>query len=184
LKYPKEVVLKNGTDALIRPLEQADETHLQRFFAKIPEQDRWFMKYDVMDPRVLHEWFEKLGGGRVFATVALSGDEIIGHASLHTQEFGCTRHVGRLRVLVIPAFRHQRLGTWMLLNLIRLAMDKGLAELRADFVVGVEDPAIDAAYKMDFFKKAVLEDYVLGPKGERYDLMIMTKRLHRDWSDF
>ncbi len=72
----------------------------------------------------------------------------------------------------------------MLLNLVRLAMDKGLEELRSDFVVGVEDTAIDAAYKLDFFKRAVLEDYVTGPGGRRYDLMIMTKRLHKEWSDF
>ena len=184
MNYPKEVVLKDGTEAIIRSLEKNDEKRLRQFFGKIPESDRWYMKYDVMDPKVLREWFDKLGTGRVFATVALSGERIIGHASLHLQEFGCTKHVGRLRVMVMPEYRQKRLGTWMLLNLIRLAMDKGLEELRADFVVGIEDAAIDAAYKMDFFKKAVLEGYVQGTQGERYDLMIMTKRLHRDWSDF
>jgi len=86
--------------------------------------------------------------------------------------------------MVIPSFRHKRLGTWMLLNLIRLAIDKGLEELRADFVVGIEDSAIDAAYKLDFFKKAVLEDYIADPDGNRHDLMIMMKRLHKDWGDF
>lgn len=184
MKFPKELVLKDGSEAIIRPMEKDDEPRLREFFAQIPEADRWYMKYDVMDPKVLREWFEKLGTGRVFATVAIGDEKIIGHASLHLQEFGCTKHIGRLRVLVIPSYRHKRLGTWMLLNLIRLAMDKGLEELRADFVVGVEDTAIDAAYKMDFFKRAVLEDYVIGPEGKRHDLMIMTKRLHKDWSDF
>ena len=184
MKYPKEVVLKDGSEAVIRPLEKDDEPLLRAFFAQVPETDRWYMKYDVMDPRTLREWFDKLDTGRVFASVAVTGEKIIGHASLHLQEFGCTRHIGKLRVLVIPEYRHKRLGTWMLLNLIRLAMDKGLAELRSDFVVGVEDAAIDAAYKLDFFKKAVLEEYVMGPDGRRYDLMIMTKRLHRHWSDF
>lgn len=184
MKYPKEIVLKDGSEAIIRPLEKDDEPLLRAFFAQIPETDRWYMKYDVMEPKTLREWFDKLDNGRVFATVAIAGEKIIGHASLHLQEFGCTKHIGRLRVMVIPEYRHKRLGTWMLLNLIRLAMDKGLAELRSDFVVGVEDPAIDAACKLDFFKKAVLEAYVMGPDGRRYDLMIMTKRLHQDWSDF
>ena len=184
MKYPKEVVLKDGTEAIIRPLEHGDEPQLRAFFGLIPEADRWYMKYDVVDPAVLQEWFDKLGSGRVFATAAISKEKIIGHASLHLQEFGCTKHIGRLRVVVAPEFRHKRLGTWMLLNLIRLAMDKGVEELRSDFVVGIEDTAIDAAHKMDFFKRAVLEDYVMGPEGERYDLMIMTKRLHKEWSDF
>ena len=184
MKFPKELVLKDGSEAIIRPMEKDDEPLLKAFFAKIPEADRWYMKYDVMDPKVLREWFDKLGTGRVFATVAIGDEKIIGHASLHMQEFGCTQHIGRLRVMVVPEYRHKRLGTWMLLTLIRLAMDKGLEELRSDFVVGVEDTAIDAAYKMDFFKRAVLEDYVIGPEGKRHDLMIMTKRLHKDWSDF
>ena len=86
--------------------------------------------------------------------------------------------------MVIPEFRHKRLGTWMLLNLIRLAMDRGLEELRADFIVGVEDAAIDSAHKLDFFEKAVLADYIVDPQGKRHDLKIMVKRLHRGWSDF
>jgi L-amino acid N-acyltransferase YncA len=184
LKYPKEVVLKDGTEALIRPLESGDEAMLLRFFSKIPENDRWYMKYDVMEPGVLKEWFGKLETDRVFATVAVSSEQIIGHGSLHMDEFGCTKHIGRLRVTVMPEFRHKRMGTWMLLDLIRTAMDRGLEELRSDFVVGVEDAAIDAAYKLDFFTRAVLEDYVVGPTGERFDLMIMTKRLHKGWSDF
>ncbi len=72
----------------------------------------------------------------------------------------------------------------MLLDLIHLAMDKGLRELRADFVVGIEDTAIETAFKLDFFKKAVLEDFVIDPQGRLHDLMIMTKRLHKDWGDF
>ncbi|MCK7504745.1 MAG: GNAT family N-acetyltransferase [Desulfobacterales bacterium] len=59
-----------------------------------------------------------------------------------------------MRIIVLPEFRQKRLGSWMLLDLIHLAMDKGLRELRADFVVGIEDAAIEAAYKLDFFKKA------------------------------
>ena len=37
---------------------------------------------------------------------------------------------------------------------------------------------------INFFKKAVLEEYVMDPQGHRLDLMIMIKRLHKDWGDF
>jgi L-amino acid N-acyltransferase YncA len=184
VKYPKEIVLKDGTEAIIRPFEKEDQAVLMQFYAGIPDQDRWYMKYDVMDHEVIHKWIDRIGTGTVFSTIALAEEKVIGHASLHMQDFGCTKHMGRLRVMVIPDFRHQRLGTWMLLNLIRLAMDRGLEELRADFVVGIEDSAIDAAYKLDFFKKAVLEDYIADPDGQRHDLMIMMKRLHKGWGDF
>lgn len=47
-------------------------------------------------------------------------------------------------------------GTWLMLDLIQLAMDKGLEEIRTDLVAGIEDAAIEAATKLDFFKGAVL----------------------------
>lgn len=182
MKYPKEVVLKDCSEALIRPLEIADEDLLTRFYTEIPEEDRWYMRYDVMDPAVIRGWIEKKAA--VFSIVAVCGQSIVAHARLHLRGYGCYHHQGRMRIIVRPDFRHKRLGSWMLLDLLHLAMDKGLRELRADFVVGIEDTAIETAFKLDFFKKAVLEDFVIDPQGRLHDLMIMTKRLHKDWGDF
>ena len=125
-----------------------------------------------------------IGKGNVISMVALVGDRIVAHASLLMRGYGCTRHVGRLRIAVMPELRHKRLGTWILLDLIQLGMDQGLDDIRADFVVGIEDAAIEAARKLDFFKVAVLPEYVKSPRGTRYDLQIMIKRLHRNWGDF
>lgn len=184
MRYPKEVVLKDCTEAVIRLLQTADEPMLSAFYAEIPEKDRWYMRHDVTNPVVIRMMLNAIGKGNVHATVAIAGDRIVAHAGLLMRGFGSTRHVGRLRIAVLPDFRHQRLGTWMLLDLIQLAMDVGLDDLRADFVVGVEDAAIEAAYKLDFFKAALIPDYVRSPRGRRYDLQIMVKRLHRSWSDF
>lgn len=182
MKYPKEVVLKNCTEVIIRPLEIKDEPALHAFYSAVTEEDRWFMRFDVKDPAVIRGWVE--GQGEVFSIIAECDDRITAHARLHTHRFGCYHHQGRLRIIVLPEFRHKRLGSWMLLDLTRLAMDKGLRELRADFVIGVEDAAIEAAYKLDFFKKAVLEDFIIDSQGQLHDLLIMTKRLHKDWGDF
>ena len=184
MRYPKEVVLKEGLEAIIRPLQKEDEASLQRFFAGIPEGDRWFMRQDIMDPAVLAQWIDDLEKGNVFSIIALSEKRIVGHASLQRREFGSTCHIGRFRLMVLPEFRQKRLGTWLLLDLIQLAMDKGLSEVRSDFVVGIEDAAIEAARKFDFFEKALLKDYVKDLQGNRRDLLIMIKRLHKNWGDF
>ncbi len=184
MRYPKGLVLKDGTEAVIRPLEESDEEALVRFYADLPDKDRWYMRYDALDPAIIKKWIRRIGRGHVHSTVALSSEKMIGHASLHTRGFGSTKHVGRLRVSVDPEFRHKRLGTWMLLDLIQLAMDRGLELIRSDFVIGIEDAAIEAAYKLDFFKEAVLKDYVKDQRGYKYDLQIMVKRLHKDWGDF
>lgn len=182
MKYPKEVVLTNCTEVSIRPLKPEDEERLRAFYDEVPEIDRWYMRFDVRDPEVIRGWC--CGQGDVFSIIAECGPRIIAHARLHTHRFGCYHHQGRLRIIVLPEFRQKRLGSWMLLDLIRYAMEKGLREVRADFVVGVEDVAIESARKLDFFKKALLEDFVIGPEGSLHDLLIMTKQLHKDWGDF
>ncbi len=182
MRYPKEIVLKNCTEAVIRPLTEKDEQALRDFYSQLSEEDRWFMRFDVMDPAVIRGWAE--GKDDVFSIVAECGGQITAHARLHTHRYGCYHHQGRLRIIVLPEYRQKRLGSWMLLDLIHLAMEKGLRELRADFVVGIEDAAIEAAYKLDFFKKAILEDFIIDSQGQLHNLLIMTKRLHKDWGDF
>ncbi len=184
MRYPKEVVLKDRTEAVIRPLESKDEAMISRFYAAIPEKDRWYMRHDVTDPLIIRKIIDSIGTGNVFSTVARVEERIVAHASLLMRGHGATRHSGRLRIAVLPEYRHKRLGTWMLLDLIQYAMDAGLNDLRADFVVGVEDTAIESARKLDFFKVAVIPEYVKSPRGNRYDLQIMVKRLHRTWADF
>ena len=133
---------------------------------------------------MIRKWVDGIDSATVFPIVAVTEDKIVGHASLHLRDFGGTRHVGRMQVMILPPFRHIRLGTWMLLDLIQLGMDKGLEELRTDLVVGVEDQAIEAAHKMDFFERGELKNYVKDSRGNFHNLVIMTKRLHKNWGDF
>jgi ribosomal protein S18 acetylase RimI-like enzyme len=184
MRYPKECVLKECQEVVIRPLELDDEPLLRRFFDEIPEADRWYMRYDVTDTGVIKKWFEHIDSDTVDSIIALCGDRIVGHGSLHVRGFGSTRHVGRFRIIIHPEFRLQRLGTWLTLDLIQLAMDKGLEILRTDLVVGLEDVAIDAVRKLDFVKRAEIKDYAKDPEGNHHNLAVMIKRLHRGWGDF
>jgi L-amino acid N-acyltransferase YncA len=184
VKCPKEVVMKNGREAVIRALEPTDREALIRFYREVPECDRWFMRYDVLDPKTIQKWIDGIDIGTVHSVIALCEDRIVGHASLHLRQAGCTQHIGRLRIMILPEYRHMRLGTWMLLDIIKLAMDLGLEELRADFVAGIEDAAIEAAIKLDFFERAELRNYVKDSCGNLHHLVIMSKRLHKNWGDF
>lgn len=184
MRYPKECLLKDCSEGVIRLLTPEDEPLLAAFYEQISDADRWYMRYDVKDPLVRRKWIESIGAGTVESIIALCNDRVVGHGSLHLRQFGCSRHVGRFRIIVLPAYRQQRLGTWLLLDLIQLAMDKGLEQLRTDLVMGPEDAAIDACHKFDFFTYATLPDYAKNPEGKRHDMVIMVKRLHRNYSDF
>lgn len=184
--YPREVVTKDGIPILIRPLAREDEQRLNDFFARVPIEERWFLRHKMDEPDVVRKWMEELDFSRVLPMVAVKQEDqtVIANVRLHRRESACMEHLAHLRIMVDPGYRHQRVGTWMLLDVIRLAMAMGLEKLVAEFVAGVEEAAMNAAHKLDFFEEAVLRDYVKDPQGNYRDLIIMVKKLHRDWSDF
>ncbi len=184
MRYPKECVLKECKEAIIRPFDEGDKALLEQFYKSIPKEDRWFMNYNAMDRKVMEKWYDGVEKGAVSSIVAICEETIVGQGSLYIRDFGATSHVGRFRIVVLPKFRQKRLGTWLLLDLIQLAMDKGLEMLRTDLVCGVEDAAIEAVQKFDFFKRAELTDYVRDINGARHDIVIMIKNLHKVWSDY
>jgi len=184
--YPKEIMAKDGTPVLLRPLIREDEQRLAEFFVRIPEDERWFLRDGVDDPETMRQWIENLDYDRILPMIAVKQDDgtIIANVRLHRRPVDCVRHVAHLRIMVDPAYRQQRIGTWMLLDTIKLAMNMGIEKLVAEFVSGVEEPAMNAAYKLDFFEQAIMRDYVKDRRGKYHDLIIMVKTLHRDWSDF
>jgi ribosomal protein S18 acetylase RimI-like enzyme len=185
VKYPKDVVLKNQKRVIIRPYEPADELHLQQFYNSFSEKERWFIPHDMMKPDLQCKWSETVGTECLYSIVAFCEDRLVAHTNLHVGGLAnCTSHVGRLLIKVLPEFRWQRLGTWMLLDLIKLAMEKGLRDLRMELFVGIDDMAIEGLRRFDFFKLAVLEEFAMDAEGKRYDMLIMTKRLHQDFGDF
>ncbi len=184
MRYPKVCILKEYEEAIIHPLEKSDEPLLRKFYEKTTERERWYMRANIEEPDFIKKRLANIEKGTVSSIIGLCCDEIIGIGTLYLRNFGAIRHVGKFRIIVLPKYRKKRLGTWLLLDLIQIAMDKGLEALRTDLVVGVEDAAIEAVTKFDFFKEAVLRDYVKDPDGKRHDLAIMVKHLHRGWSDF
>ena len=183
--YPREIVIKNGIPVILRPLVLEDEQPLLEFFNRIPEDERWFLRENVADPEVMKDWIRELDFKKVIPLVAVTEDgTIIANVRIHRRHSECMSHVAHLRIQVDPLYRHQRLGTWMLLDAVKLAMHMGIEKLVAEFVSGVEEAAMNAAYKLDFLEQAVLRDYVKNPSGEYHDLVIMVKTLHKEWSDF
>lgn len=184
--YPKEIVAKDGTPLVLRPLCKEDEPKLSEFFASMAEEELWFLRADVNYPEVLHVWIEELDLERTLPMVAVNPKDgaIIAFLRFYRRPAACMRHIGHIRIIVNPNHRHQQVGTWMLLDVIKLAMTMGIEKLVAEFVAGVEEAGIMAAHKLDFFEHAVLKDYVKDPRGGYRDLIIMVKNLHKDWSDF
>ena len=104
-EYPKAITLMDGTKTALRPLSSDDEARLLRFFMRVPEADRYFLKEDVTDPALIHRWASHIDLDRVIAIVAILGDEIIADATLHRSRDLARSRVGEYRLVVDPAYR-------------------------------------------------------------------------------
>ena len=58
--YPQTVTLRDGTTVAIRPLLADDREEICNFFERVPEDDRAFLKEDVIDRREVEAWLDLL----------------------------------------------------------------------------------------------------------------------------
>jgi predicted acetyltransferase len=184
MDYPKEVILKDGTGVTLRPLKQGDENALFEMFKQFSKDELWFLNHDVSDPRLFEDWVKSLDLNRVVSIVALLEGRIISNAALMMKHYGAKSHIGKVRIAVEPSFREKRLGTWMLLDLVNVAMAIGLKMVVMRLVQERDASLMSAVRKLDFTEEAVMEDYVLDRGGDPCNLIIMTKRLPTEWDQF
>jgi len=183
-RYPKEIVLKDGSEIILKPLNHEAQNALLSFFEELPAKNKWYLKEDPADPATIRKWADNQETGKTFCVLAWHADKVVAHASLLRRLRGGRKHVGRLRLMVAKDYRKKQLGTWLIFDMIRRAMELGLEKLRTDFIIGVEDMAINATRKLDFVSEGVLKDYFRDDDGNYYDYQIMVKQLHSEWSDF
>jgi len=180
-EYPKEIILSDGTGLTLRPLRPGDEAALHRMFGRFSADDRWFLEGDVTDFELLKRWVNRSSSERKIALIGELEGRIIAHASLVRQASGYRSHVGKVRVSVDPAFRERHLGTWMLLDVINLAMSMRLELLVMRLVEDRDASVIKGLRKLDFDQEAVLKGYARDQEGRPHNLVIMVKRVHRGW---
>ena len=182
--YPKEIILKDGTGVTLRPLEPGDEKLLFDMFRRLSDDELWFLNHDVADPKLIEDWVNNLDPSRVISIIALLEGRIIANAALMMKSYGAKSHIGKIRISVDPSFREKRLGTWMLFDLVNIAMASGLHMLVMRLVQDRDASVISGIKKLDFIEEVVLKNYVLDREGNPHNLVIMTKRLPKEWDDF
>lgn len=182
--YPKEVILKDGTGVTLRPIRSGDEGALFDMFRHFSEDELWFLNHDVSDPQLINEWIKDLDLNRMISIVAELSDRIIANAALMMKNYGAKSHIGKIRISVDPAFRVKRLGTWMLLDIVNLAMAVGLNMLVMRLVQDRDASIINGVRKLGFIEETIIKDYILDKEGGSHNLVIMVKRLPVEWDDF
>jgi GNAT superfamily N-acetyltransferase len=178
-EFPKAIEIKEGFECILRPLEQEDEPRFYEFFQAIPDKERMFIKHRISDPQVIHGWCQQIDLGRNFPLLALSGDQILGAATLHQQLGGWKTHIGRVSVLVRPEYRGRGLARTLVAEIVDLARNLALEKVEAEFI-GEQEAAIKMFAFMGFCNLVRLPNYVKDLHGTRHDYILMGQDLITD----
>ncbi len=171
-QYPKEIKLKDGSRSRLRPLAKDDEKAFHSFFLAVPEPERMFIKHRVTEPTVIRDWCRNIDLGRNLPLLAFMDGKIVGAATLHQQLGGWKRHIGRVSVLVLPAYRGRGLARALVNEIVGLARDVGLERVEAEFI-GEQEAAIKMFALLGFSNLVRLEGYVKDMQAIPHDYILM-----------
>jgi GNAT superfamily N-acetyltransferase len=178
-KFPKEIKLKDGSSCQLRPLHKDDEKGFHQFFLGVPEAERMFIKHRVTDPQVIRNWCQNIDLGRNLPVLAFMDGKIVGDATLHQQLGGWKRHIGRVSVLVHPAYRGRGLARALVSEIVDLARHLSLEKVEAEFI-GEQEAAIKMFALLGFSNLVRLEEYVKDMQAISHDYVLMGLNLKTD----
>jgi hypothetical protein len=100
--YPTTYLTTDGAQMTIRPMVPEDKDELLDFFRRIPPADRFDLKEDVTDAKIIERWALTLDYSRALPLLAMLDGQIVGNATLHHRRAGARQHIGEVRVVVDP----------------------------------------------------------------------------------
>jgi len=178
----KRVTLKDGTEAVIRPMQEDDLERSFVFFQSLPKEDTFFLRSDVTRRDLIEQRIRDIATGRVKRLVAMVGDRIAADGVLELAGHGWEEHVGEIRLIVAHDWQREGLGMLMARELYHLAVAARVEEI----VVRMMRPQVAAQRifrRLGFRDETVLPGYVKDREGRRQDLIVMRCNLETLWKE-
>ncbi|HLW70943.1 MAG TPA: GNAT family N-acetyltransferase [Candidatus Binataceae bacterium] len=169
--YPKKSALPGGTALTVRALIPQDRAQMGEFFERVPEEDRVFLKEDLLNREEVEIWLDEIDVDRETVMVAVT-DRIVGVAVLERQLNGWSQHVGEIRIVADPSLRRSGLGHLLAKTIFDLAQHSGLEKIFAQMVADQPGP-IRVFKRLGFRAEATLNDQVKDRHGFKHDLLVM-----------
>ena len=179
-KYPKEVHLKSGEAIILNPLQNEETEKLIQFFQSLPTDEKMYLRSDVSHRENIIKRFGTLNYNIRFPLLARYNEKIIGIGSMYRAEYGWTRNLGEIRVVISPEFQRKGLCTVLVKEMFFHAISTDLYKIQAEIMEN-QSSAIAAFERMGFKKEAVLHNHVTDIKGERHNLVIMSLDIKDLW---
>src|SRR5438874_2226619 len=157
--YPKEINLSDGTVVTLRSLIPQDRAEIGDFFERVPQEDRAFLKEDLINRYEVEVWLDEIDIDRETVLVAIVDNRIVGTAVLQRQRHGWSRHVGEIRIVADPSSRRRGLGHALANAIVDLAQHAGVEKLLAEMVSDRAEP-IRVFKRLGFRTEATFNDQV------------------------
>jgi L-amino acid N-acyltransferase YncA len=170
--FPKDIRLADGTTITLRSLIPQDRAAVGEFFERVPEDDRAFLKEDLLNRYEVEVWLDEIDIDRETVIVAVRGNQIVGTAVLQRQRNGWSRHVGEIRIVADPTFRRRGLGHALADAVMELAQKAGLEKLLAEMISDRPEP-IRVFKRLGFRTEATFNDQVKDRHNNTHDLLVM-----------
>ncbi len=178
----KKETLKDGTQVFIRTLTLKDLDKLMKFYRSIPDNDRRYLRVDVLNKDVVAQRIKQTKTGEIVRLVALYGNKIIADGTLEFSAEEWKRHQAELRVNVAKDFKHKGLGTILLRELHYIAASERVEKVVVRFM-RPQAAARNICRKLGFHEETIVPDYVRDQKGKTHDMVIMTADMKNFWNE-
>jgi L-amino acid N-acyltransferase YncA len=170
--YPKSINLTDGTQLTLRSLIPQDRGEIGNFFERVPEEDRAFLKEDLLNRYEVETWLDEIDLDHETVLVAICEKQIVGSAVLQRHRHGWSRHVAEIRIVTDPAFRRRGLGNALATAITHLARNVGVEKLLAEMASDRPEP-IRLFKRLGFKSEATFNDQVKDRYGNTHDLLVM-----------
>jgi L-amino acid N-acyltransferase YncA len=171
-KFPVKETIKDGTTVEIRTLHKDDTERLWNFFKTIPERDKIYLKEDLSMPAIAEEWCCNLDYCYMLPIVVILDDKIAGYAILQHEQRNWQRHIGTVRVVILPEYRQKGIAHALLTHIMDMGLHCGLEKLQAE-LMAEQEVAIRMFEHFGFIKVATIPDHVIDHKGKAHDYILM-----------
>jgi L-amino acid N-acyltransferase YncA len=149
---------------------------LLRFYASIPDDERTFLKEELLDRTTVESWFQDTHSHR---GVAREGGIVVGVVGV-VPLLGWSDHVGELRLVVAPEHRRSGVGRTLARWALVAAIEAGLQKLIVE-VVAEQEGAVTMFQSLGFRAEALLRDHIRARDGQTRDLILLAHPVAEQW---
>jgi len=175
--YPKTKKIKDGSILNIRLMKRKDENRILEFFAKIPEEDKIYLRENVADAKVIENyWIRRIEEGTSVTILAFLANELAGEATLHQDSAAWSAHVGHIRVNVAKEYRRKGIATVLLSEIYKIALKMKLEKICAEVIREQKKIMEIFSKRLGFKEEAVLRNHVKDTKGDKHNLIILSNK--------